>query len=95
MKKLIFILVLIPFLGKAQNDTIKVDRQNRTEVTEEIKEEAQPLYIFDGKEVTIDQINKIDPEDIERIEILKNEKAIEKYGEKGKNGVIEIYSKFR
>src|SRR5690606_22951435 len=33
------------------------------------------------------------PDEIESITVLKNENAIEKYGEKGKNGVIEVYLK--
>jgi hypothetical protein len=32
----------------------------------------------------------IDPNTIESIFILKDEKAIEKYGDEGKNGVVEI-----
>jgi TonB family protein len=53
-----------------------------------------PLYIVDGKErYDIDIENKIDPKTIDKIEIFKEEKAIMRYGEKGKNGVIVITSK--
>jgi len=34
---------------------------------------------------------KLDPKDIDRINVLKGEAAIKKYGENGKNGVLEIY----
>ena len=36
---------------------------------------------------------KLNPEDIQSIHILKNESAISKYGDKGKEGVIEITAK--
>lgn len=52
-----------------------------------------PLYIVDG--VIIDDFdkNKIDHETIESIIVLKEKSAIDKYGDKGKNGVIIITSK--
>ncbi|MCF6214500.1 MAG: M56 family metallopeptidase [Flavobacteriaceae bacterium] len=49
-----------------------------------------PLFIVDGKEIENDALQKIKPESIKSISILKGEKAIKKYGEKAKNGVIEI-----
>lgn len=36
---------------------------------------------------------KIDPKNIEKVIVLKNNQTIEKYGEKGKNGVIEVTTK--
>ena len=50
-----------------------------------------PLFILDGKEVP--DIDDVNPENIEKIDVLKGESAIELYGEKGKNGVIVITSK--
>ena len=47
-----------------------------------------PLYIVDGK--IVDEINRITPADIQSINVLKGEIATNKYGDKGKNGVIEI-----
>jgi len=40
-------------------------------------------------------LKAIKPEDIDSINVLKDKSALDKYGEKGKNGVIEIYSKKR
>lgn len=51
----------------------------------------KPLYIVDGKEVK--DIKNINPDDIESINVLKGESARKKYGEKGKNGVVEITTK--
>ncbi|NQW36687.1 MAG: TonB-dependent receptor plug domain-containing protein [Flavobacteriales bacterium] len=51
---------------------------------------TQPLFIIDGKEITNDKFKDIDPDTIKSINVLKGENAIKKYGEKAKNGVIEI-----
>ena len=48
------------------------------------------LYIVDGKEVDMYFINRLKPDDISSTTVLKNETAVELYGEKGKNGVILI-----
>ncbi len=53
----------------------------------------KPLMIVDGKEITDGSIDDISPDKIEKMEVLKGEKATEKYGDKGKNGVIVITTK--
>jgi TonB family protein len=53
---------------------------------------SKPLIVVDGKISNID-INKIDPENIEKIEVLKDQSAIAVYGNKGKEGVILITTK--
>ena len=57
------------------------------------EQKIQPLYIVDGKEVTEKIIAEIKPDDVDSINVLKEVSATEKYGEKGKNGVIEIFLK--
>lgn len=54
--------------------------------------EQNPLYIVDGKEFNGD-LNTIEGSSIESMNVLKNKFATDKYGEKGKNGVIEIILK--
>jgi hypothetical protein len=61
--------------------------QKQTEKTELPKD---VLYIIDGKEMASGSIKDVDPNTIEMINVLKGENAVKKYGEKGKNGVIEI-----
>jgi hypothetical protein len=61
--------------------------QKSTEKTELPKD---VLYIIDGKEMASGSIKDVDPNTIEMINVLKGENAVKKYGEKGKNGVIEI-----
>jgi TonB family protein len=50
-----------------------------------------PLVIVDGVETS--NVNAISPDDIQSIDILKDAPAKEKYGDKGKNGVILITTK--
>ena len=51
----------------------------------------EPLFLLDGKEIP--DINNVNPNDIESIEILKDESATKLYGEKAKNGVVLITTK--
>lgn len=51
------------------------------------------LYIVDGKETKYEEVGKIDPENIESVNVLKGENAEKLYGAKGKNGVIIIKTK--
>jgi hypothetical protein len=53
----------------------------------------KPLVILDGKEITDEEMNKVDPAMIQSVNVLKDKSAIDKYGLKGKNGVIEITMK--
>jgi N-acetylmuramoyl-L-alanine amidase len=51
------------------------------------------LYVINGKISTSQQAKEVDRENIESINVVKGDSAIKKYGEKGKNGVIEITKK--
>ena len=51
------------------------------------------LFLVDGKEIKEEAIKDIKSEDVETVTVLKDKRAVEKYGEKGKNGVIEIVLK--
>jgi len=52
-----------------------------------------PLYVVDGVIKTQAEVEKIDHNAIESVSIWKNKTATEKYGDKGKNGVVEITMK--
>ena len=52
------------------------------------------LLIYDGNEINHEELDKISPKNIASTSILSaNNKSIDKYGEKAKNGVIELKSK--
>jgi N-acetylmuramoyl-L-alanine amidase len=50
----------------------------------------QPIFVLDGKIISADEMKKIDVNTIESINVLKDKTATDKYGAKGKNGVVEI-----
>jgi TonB family protein len=50
----------------------------------------KPLYVIEGHELEDFNDINIKPEDINSITVVKDPKQLEKYGEKGKNGVIFI-----
>jgi hypothetical protein len=65
--------------------------QKQKNVTlKDIATKNQPIYILNGKEISKEEMSKIDPKSIKSMNVLKGESAIKKYGEEGKNGVIEI-----
>ena len=55
--------------------------------------DGDPLYIIDGKEVNKETFSAIDADTIDTMTVLKDESAMKKYGDKGKNGVIIIKTK--
>ena len=55
--------------------------------------DEKPMFIIDGKESKEKDMKKLDPSEIATINVYKGEKAKEKYGKKGKNGVVEITTK--
>lgn len=59
------------------------------------KTNKDPLYVVDGKVLGKgkDGFLEIDPDEIKAISVLKDEKATDKYGEQGADGVIEITMK--
>ncbi len=78
------------FYQKYTNSGWIFEKTNTTK-TKEIDEDL--LIIIDKKESNKEQLEKISPEDINSVNVLKEENAITKYGEKGKNGVIEVFTK--
>jgi len=51
------------------------------------------LILLDGKKISKETFDKIDTNSIESVNVLKDEKSIERYGAKGKEGVILVSTK--
>lgn len=90
--------------GKIENDpntltvttTDKDGKKTYTFVQKTTEKSELPkdvLYIIDGKEMTSGSMKDIDPNTIKMVNVLKGEGATKKYGEKAKNGVVEITTK--
>lgn len=74
------------------------DKKNEeTSTIGKLNNNKKPLFVVDGKKLPSHTTNletmDILPDDIATISVLKEEKAIEKYGEEGVNGVVEIITK--
>jgi TonB-dependent SusC/RagA subfamily outer membrane receptor len=52
-----------------------------------------PLYILDGKEISVAQLKTMNPENIQQVAFLTGENVTTVYGDKGKNGVVMLKSK--
>lgn len=73
-----------------ENDTLKPPRVVKIQkVGNESLSNA--LYLVNGVEV--ENLEDIDPNDIEKVNILKGDSAFVKYGDKGKNGVVLVTTK--
>ena len=55
--------------------------------------ENNPIFILDGKEVSKKVIDELDPDTIDKMEVLKGESATKEYGSKAEHGVIIITTK--
>ena len=75
--------------SKGVNGVIIVTTKNANE-----PKAVEPLIIVDGEEVSQKEFEKINPKDIDHIEVIKNgSKAAEQWGSKGLNGVIIVTTK--
>ena len=75
-------------------DLVKVD--NEEKVIIRTPEDFQGLIILNDKEYdkkSFEKDVKLDPNAVHHVDVYKNEKAVQLYGEKGKNGVIRIVTK--
>lgn len=73
-------LTVIGVLNNAKNTTFKNTGK-------------EPLIIFDGKKFKKKSLENLETTSIAKINVLKGDAAIQKYGNDGKNGVIEVTSK--
>ncbi|MCC8197081.1 MAG: M56 family metallopeptidase [Tannerellaceae bacterium] len=55
--------------------------------------ETKCLILIDGREVSQQEMERLDPETFESVHIYKEEEVVKRYGEKGRKGVIDIKTK--
>lgn len=58
-----------------------------------IDNDKEPLIYIDGEKSDHKTLNELDPSNIEKMNVIKGEAAITKYGKSARNGVIEITTK--
>lgn len=78
---------------KGEDGVVVITSKEKKPVTiRGISNSSNPLVVIDGK-VTDKNAMQIDVDQIESINVLKDQSTIAKYGEKAKDGVIEVTTK--
>ena len=78
---------------KGEDGVVVITSKEKKPVTiRGISNSSNPLVVIDGK-ITDKNAMQIDVDQIESINVLKDQSAIAKYGEKAKDGVIEVTTK--
>lgn len=78
--------VILPLISGQGNDTVPTFKLRGVS--------GSVLYIVDGEEIDEEKLNSLSPNNIESISVHKNKpELIARYGEKARNGVIEIFTK--
>ena len=78
-------------VGKIENgtNTIKADSVYFIRSSND----KEPIYIVNGKRIKKEDFKGLDPNKIDKVNVLKDKSAVTIYGNDGKNGVIEIITK--
>lgn len=82
--------------ANADKNALSMSNNNKEEVAQSSSDTAKkpaPLYIVDGKEMSAEEVHKIDNTKIGSVNVLKGAEATKQYGDKGKNGVVMITMK--
>ncbi|MFK7783191.1 M56 family metallopeptidase [Psychroserpens sp.] len=79
---------------EGENGVIIIRTKKNNSVKSELLKKGNYLYIMDGKEISKSDLEKIySKETVSSLTVLDKKEAIEKYGQKGKNGVVIVTSK--
>lgn len=98
MKSLVAAFLVIASTGSVLAQEVQKETRTSDKAQEKIAcapgfTENTPLYILDEVEICPEDLKKIEPANIEKIDVIKEKSATELYGEKGNNGVIIITTK--
>lgn len=74
----------------ADEKTIIIDNSDDQKLNLKHTISESPLILINGKKATKEEMDKLDPDMIKEVTVLKSEQATEKYGEEAKDGVIKI-----
>jgi len=78
---------------KGSNKNISPKDQANIVLKPSSVQKEKPLIVIDGVITSELNLNDLNPSNIASMNVMKGEKAKEKYGEKGANGVVEITTK--
>ena len=92
MKRQLILFIFLSFLTSLlsfSQDTIMTQPKKSTNIVKREK----PLIVVNDSILRYEVMEHLNPNDIESVTVLKDKKAMELYGEKGKFGVIKITTK--
>jgi len=97
MKIIVALLLLaMPTLLQAQKSK-KTDDTTVVTTSSETMNQSKALFIVDGVRMqpndSLNNLDSMNPDNIESVSVLKGDQAILQYGEAGKNGVILVTTK--
>ena len=78
---------------EGKNGVIEITTKDKSGIPPTPANLKNIVVILDGKKISYEHFLRLQPDDIERMEVLKGESAIARYGEEGKEGVIQIITK--
>ena len=82
------------FIGNKEYEVEEMtETEEHSSITYKSPDNKEPLFFIDGKESNTKDVNDLDPNKIASMNVLKGNNATKKYGEKAKNGVMEITTK--
>jgi hypothetical protein len=78
---------------KKEGKEVKLKKMKKGDMVFINDDMNKALVIIDGKETTHEALKNLDKESIEKIEVYKGDGAVEKYGDKAKDGVVVVTTK--
>jgi beta-lactamase regulating signal transducer with metallopeptidase domain len=80
------------YIEATDKGKVIVVKREKTTMTTQNDLPDDIIYVLDGKFIKKKEFDNLDKELIKKINVLKGDKAMAKYGKKGEFGVIEIYT---
>ncbi len=72
----------------------KEESENVSSLTADVSTSTpKPTYFIDGVKISANELNKISPNDIQKVSVWKGADAMRRHPEDGQNGVVEITTK--
>lgn len=85
--------IIINEEGNTEMDSVKKTKTviYKTNSDEKLLIEGKtPVIIVDGKEIQESELKKVSPEKIVTVDVIKGNQAVNRFGEKGKDGIVVI-----
>ena len=74
----------------AMKITVQPNFHLRKTGTKKVKIPTNVLYIVNGTVSSVEEVKKLDPDQIQAINVWKDKAAVDKFGAAGANGAVEI-----